>query len=197
MEKSKIVSNEQEQIEVLDEYGNKTGRIVARKEAEQKGYFVGAVTCFIINSKNQILIEQRADDGKLDFCSGHKRPNEESKVAMARELEEELGIKKEQYQEHLIFIDYIPIMIGSKKYYVDVYCLKQDIPMEALTLQESEVQNAYYLDEEEIEHLAKNNRFRFSQNITTRNLVQCLKRTLMNTIVKETVQKDRIEGEER
>lgn len=69
--------------------------------------------------------------------------------------------------------------------------------MEALTLQESEVQNAYYLDEEEIEHLAKNNRFRFSQNITTRNLVQCLKRTLMNTIVKETVRKDRIEGEER
>ena len=46
----------------------------------------------VFNSKNQILVEERADDGFLDFPGGGIDPKESAEEAAARELKEETGL---------------------------------------------------------------------------------------------------------
>ena len=46
----------------------------------------------VFNSKNQILIEERADDGFLDFPGGGIDPKESAEEAATRELKEETGL---------------------------------------------------------------------------------------------------------
>lgn len=74
-----------ELIDTFDENENKTGTI---KKGEHTDDFVKCCSCFVINSKNQVLIEKRGktvlDAGKLDLCSGHVQSGEASIQGMIR-----------------------------------------------------------------------------------------------------------------
>ena len=76
-----------ELLDTFDEYGNKTGTI---KKGEITSDYVKCCSCFVVNGKNQVLIEKRGktvlDAGKLDLCSGHVQSGEVPIQGMIREL---------------------------------------------------------------------------------------------------------------
>ena len=51
-----------ELIDVLDENGVKTGEVLSREEIHKKGLWHRAIVVAIINEKNEILLQQRADN---------------------------------------------------------------------------------------------------------------------------------------
>lgn len=51
-----------EMIDILDENGVKTGEIVSRDEAHQKGLWHRVIVVAILNDKNEILLQQRAEN---------------------------------------------------------------------------------------------------------------------------------------
>ena len=78
-------------------------RRINQKDELQENNFLKGVTCFVVNKKGEVLIEQRARKsklmpGELDLCSGHVDKEETYTQAMIREYAEELhsGSKEEQ-----------------------------------------------------------------------------------------------------
>jgi len=68
-------------------------------EAHQKALLHRAFSVFIFNSKNEMLLQQRAKNKYhsaglwTNACCSHPKPNEETKSAAERRLFEELGFK--------------------------------------------------------------------------------------------------------
>ena len=74
------------------------GRIYVDYEKLQDNWLKG-VSVFVITKEGNLIIERRAKDTKLtpdqiDLCSGHRDNKEKGKSTVYREMQEELGIKK-------------------------------------------------------------------------------------------------------
>lgn len=50
----------EELVDVLDENGIKTGKILSRDEVHKKGLWHRAIVVAIVNEKNEILLQQRS-----------------------------------------------------------------------------------------------------------------------------------------
>lgn len=79
-------------------------RKIQRKDELQEDNFLKGVTCFIVNKKGEILIEERASKsklmpGQLDLCSGHVDEEETYTQAMIREYREELHSANKDEEE--------------------------------------------------------------------------------------------------
>ena len=85
-----------EQVVLVDNDGNAVG-IAEKIEAHQKGWLHKAFSVLIFNSKNEILLQQRAltkyhTPGLWsNSCCSHPRPDEALEDAVHRRLQEELG----------------------------------------------------------------------------------------------------------
>jgi len=83
----------------LNENGEKTGRRITREEAHKLGLWHNAAVLFVINEKEQVVLQKRSLDkpnwpGKLDVSSGgHTNAGEETVDTAIRELLEELEIE--------------------------------------------------------------------------------------------------------
>lgn len=97
MENKMNQKNNNEFYKVYDKTGKYLYDIDVNKEKELETQYLHGVTCFVINEKNEVLMEVRANTeltpGKIDLVSGHVNGNEVGLAAMLRELEEEVGIK--------------------------------------------------------------------------------------------------------
>lgn len=87
-----------ELIEIVDEEGNYTGRILPREEIHNRNYLHNEVACFVINDNQEILLEKRSPNkryspNKYGLCAGHVVFGESLKTALVREIKEEIGIK--------------------------------------------------------------------------------------------------------
>ena len=91
----KKVDDLTEKIEEIDRYGNPTGKIITREYAHNYGIYHKAVSLFIINEKNEILLQKRSkykirNGGLWDVSvSGHVRYGEDDMTAVLRECYEE------------------------------------------------------------------------------------------------------------
>lgn len=94
----KKVDDLTEKLEEIDKYGNPTGKIITREFAHNYGIYHKAVSLFVINKDNEILLQKRAmnkirNAGLWDVAvSGHIRYGENEIIALAREAEEEIGL---------------------------------------------------------------------------------------------------------
>lgn len=154
--------------EIIDEYnhlGEKIGT-VDKDEAHAKGIWHKSVHVWIINSKNEILLQYRCKDKKLYpdtwDCSfaGHISAGESSLDAVKREGMEEIGIKVDldnlnyvlTTREEILYKD-----INSKEF-VDIFILRQDFKLEDISFQEEEVSDAKYVSIDEFFNLIDNNK---------------------------------------
>ena len=150
-------------IDILNEHGEKTGRVAPRTEVHANGYWHKVVIIAVIDEQNRILLQQRGQDratnpGKWDIsAAGHIEAGEDALTSAVRETAEEVGIeaaaKDFQYimsyqkESHPISTNGTEII---DKQFFDFFVLK--ISAEAakhIKLQESEVQAAKFcsLDE--------------------------------------------------
>lgn len=88
-----------ENLDIFTKDGRPIGIMPKKYYYSQTGivHWIKCCTCFVVDKKeDKILFEKRGntllDPGKLDLCSGHVKSGEIPRVAMARELTEELGI---------------------------------------------------------------------------------------------------------
>lgn len=88
-----------EEMDVLNEFGEFTGKVATREECHKKGYWHRAVYGFIINKNGEILLQKRSKKKKLwplkwdVTVGGHVNVNEIGREALIRECKEELGLE--------------------------------------------------------------------------------------------------------
>ena len=154
--------------EIIDEYNNIGEKIgtVDKEIAHEKGLWHKSVHVWIVNDKNEILLQYRCADKKLypntwDVSfAGHISAGESSAEAVIREGKEELGIEVNLDKLNYVFTNREEIKykeIDSKEF-VDIFILKQDIKLDKIEFQKEEVSDAKYVSIDEFFKLAKENK---------------------------------------
>jgi len=150
---------EKEQWDIYDMHRVKTGRIMNRGETNRPGDYHIVVHVCIFNSKNEILIQQRAHckagwPDKWDFSmGGHTIAGETSQQGAMRELHEELGLNINLSRE----LPYFTVNFSDG--FDDFFLIQKDIDIAALTLQKEEVQNVAWASKENIRAMIQNGTF--------------------------------------
>ncbi|KAL6635271.1 hypothetical protein ACP70R_027942 [Stipagrostis hirtigluma subsp. patula] len=148
----------EERLDVLTAAGEKTGVSKPRSEVHRDGDYHRAVHVWIYSeSTGELLLQRRADckdswPGQWDISSaGHISAGDSSLFSAQRELHEELGIRLPIDAFELLFVFLQECVINNGTYtnneYNDVYLVTilTPIPLEAFTLQESEVSAVKYM----------------------------------------------------
>jgi isopentenyl-diphosphate Delta-isomerase len=142
-------------LDVWNELGNKTNQSKSRDECHQKGLWHQTVHVWVINSKNELLIQQRQLDresnpGKWDIsAAGHIPRGQSPTEAALRELNEEVGISITPSEiEYLGRVKHIYGRGESwiNKEYQEVYLHRGSYELEQLNYQESEVSSIKWID---------------------------------------------------
>jgi isopentenyldiphosphate isomerase len=155
-----------EYFDVLNEKGEKTGEILSRDEVHDRGLWHASVHVWILNSKNELLIQQRSPKKKgganqWDISyGGHVEAGHSNIQTAAKEGLEELGlvIKPEELEYAFTAIqDANPLKKeDTNKEFNDVYILKRDINPNLLVLQEDEVAQVKYMPWKELQKHIEN-----------------------------------------
>ncbi|PRQ50340.1 putative isopentenyl-diphosphate Delta-isomerase [Rosa chinensis] len=156
----------EEHFDVLTRTGQKTGFSKPRGDVHRDGDYHRAVHVWIFaESTQELLIQKRADfkdsfAGLWDISSaGHISAGDSSLITARRELEEELGIILPKDAFEMIFVFLQECVINDGKFinneFNDVYLVTtlDPIPLEAFTLQETEVSAVKYISYEEYKSL--------------------------------------------
>ncbi|EYU29120.1 hypothetical protein ABFS82_05G118600 [Erythranthe guttata] len=162
--KEKVVTVEY--LDVLTATGEKTGISKPRGDIHRDGDYHRAVHVWIFaESTQELLLQLRAEckdswPGFWDISSaGHISAGDSSLVTARRELQEELGITLPKDAFELLFNFLEQWVTNAGKFinneFCDVYLVttKDPIPLEAFTLQESEVSDVKYIPLEEYRSL--------------------------------------------
>lgn len=141
-------------MELVDIYNNKHERLDYTKERHElsDGEFRLSCFCWIINDKDEILIQQRLATAKKcpnmwETVSGGAVAGDDAINGIIRELDEELGIKVKK--EDLRFIG----SYARINDYVEVFMLKSNIDTKKLKLCKDEVQSAKWVKISEFEKI--------------------------------------------
>lgn len=165
-------------------------RIISKFQEKQIGSdeWLRGVSCFVINEKQEILIERRVNKGltpgKLDLCSGHLDNGEVPTQAMLRELKEELGINiEEAINVRRITKEPAPLVFESlgktKNFFIDFYSLKIAKP-EKIEFQEKEIQEILWFPMEEVFELIRQGKTKFPKDYDYEEIFDKVRELLNN-----------------
>ncbi len=145
----------EEMIDVLDADEKRTGRILSKDDIHRIGEWHRTVHVWIITSLGQLIIQRRGERMETypncwDITSaGHVDAGETNIEAAIREIHEELGL--EVSHDALEFLG----TVHTERFYKqgtyinrehqDVYLVVQDIALDRLTLQKSEVAELQFM----------------------------------------------------
>lgn len=154
-----------ESCDVLNEYGEFTGKIATREECHKNGYWHRAVYAFIIDNNGNVLLQKRSANKKLwpnmwdVTVGGHVDSGEFGRQALIRETKEELGIE--------ISDEDIKYLVGStsineqgdiiNKHYNECYLITKNIDVSNVVIQKEEVSEVKYFSREELIKRIDNN----------------------------------------
>ena len=144
-------------MELVDIYNNKHEKLNYQKERKTLEDGEYRLSCFvwIINDKDEILIQQRVSTAKkcANMCettSGGAIAGDDALKGALRELEEELGFKADK--KDLSFIG----SYSRINDFVEVFLLKSNVDIEELKLQKDEVQDVKWMTIKDFEKLIDN-----------------------------------------
>lgn len=138
-----------ELVDILDEYGNRTGDSMMKSEAHRKGLFHATVHVWFYTSDGKILLQQRGRN-KKSFpllwdvsVAGHVSAGEDNETSALREIKEEVGLEVSSKD-----LEKISVFKSVQKHsgdFVDAefhhtYVCKLNVPLKMLKKQESEVE---------------------------------------------------------
>ncbi|KAL1832256.1 hypothetical protein ACET3Z_001907 [Daucus carota] len=159
----------EEHFDVLTKTGHKAGFTKPRSAVHRDGDYHRAVHVWIYaESTQELLLQRRADckdswPGLWDISSaGHISAGDSSLITARRELHEELGVllPKDAFESIFVFLEESVTNGGTfiNNEYCDVYLVTtlEPIPLQAFTLQESEVSAVKYISFEEYRSMLAN-----------------------------------------
>lgn len=155
----------EEKFDILNEYGEFTDIIKTRKEVHEKGLWHRAVVLFIINDKNEVLLQKRSATKKMwpnlwDITAGgHVLSGEFGYQALIREAKEEINL--DLTKEELTFIG-STISKNSNNGLIDnhfneFYIVRKNIDIKNLTIDKEEVSDLKWISKEELLRKLNNN----------------------------------------
>ena len=140
----------EEYFDVLNEKGEYTGRTETREKCHKEGLWHKAVVAFIINSKEQVLLQKRSPNKKMwpnmwDIgVGGSALEGESPQDAAHRETGEEIGYD-------MCFDDRRAFVTSNHgSCFDDFFVVNQDLDINKLTPQPEEVSELMWADEAEI-----------------------------------------------
>ena len=154
--------NPQEIIAVVDDKDNIVGKSPRGNHAEGKLHRETSV--LIINRNGEILIQERADNGKIDYsASGHFSYNETYLEGAVREVKEELGIdippsKFKEIVKHRI--DYSGRYINNR--FITLWVVKGNYEIKDLRIDPLEVKSVSYMSKAKLKLIIENEKDRVS-----------------------------------
>ena len=154
-----------EVFDVLNEWGEFTGKTATREECHKEGLWHRAVYAFIIDTRGNVLLQKRSANKKLwpnlwDITvGGHVDSGEFGRQALIREVKEELGLE--------ISDDDIKYLLGStsineqgnivNKHFNECYVITKNIDISEIVLQKEEVAEVKYFSKDELLKRIDNN----------------------------------------
>lgn len=163
--------------DILDEHGNKTGKVMERGMFSEELIHLGA-DVWIVNSKNEILIQKRSSTKKNSpnlwmMTGGSAIAGENSKDTIVREVKEELGINIVT-QNLLLIKQYKVKHEKNPPVFLDTYFLKQEININDIVIQEEELSEVKWATWEECEKIHKDKQFLDFRWEAVRDLLNCI-----------------------
>lgn len=132
-----------EKHELVDENGNKTGKVLTHIEARDlnnipDGYYISVVGVVILNEVNEILLQKRSSNKRVNpnkwgICGGKVDFGETPLEAGVRETLEEIGVLLKKEELTFFSMD----VIG--KLHFTVYYTRKNIDLSKCKLQKEEV----------------------------------------------------------
>lgn len=119
-----------------------------RKKVGHQPITIPHSVVILFNERNEVLLEERADDGYFDFPGGGKDPNESEEEAARRELLEETGLianKLELFKVYTGEITHYVYFNGDEIYGIDSVFICRDYSGE-LKPQLEEVKRLRFFD---------------------------------------------------
>lgn len=155
----------EEFFDILDEKGNYIGKIETRDKCHKEGLYHKAVVVFIINSKNQVLLQKRSSNKRLwpnmwdVTAGGHVLAGEFGFQAIIREANEELGIELNKNEMTFLGASISQQIRGDiiNKHFNEYYIVNKDLDETKLKLQKEEVSEVKWINKSEITERIKNN----------------------------------------
>ena len=147
-----------EQLDVLTEYGDYTGKTATRDECHAKGLWHRACSAFIIDIEGNVLLQLRSKDKKTDPLkwdapvAGHIDAGEWGRETIARETKEELGVEiSDDDIKYYCGTTSERVMPGMVEHHFnEYYIITKNIDLNSLTLQPEEVADAKYFSAAEV-----------------------------------------------
>ncbi len=157
-----------EYFNVYNKYGEKTDEVIERNEAHKNGTCHRVIHLWILNSKNELLVQQRSSNkesgANLWYVSvgGHIECNESIENTIIRETNEELGLDisplinsvEYLYTFKDTLIENNGTFFDSEFY--DVFVLKANFDINQITMQKEEVQAVKYISYDEFKNIIVN-----------------------------------------
>ena len=181
-----------EKFDVLNKYGQFTGKTATRSECHKKGLWHRAVYAFIIDEDFNILLQKRSDKkdlwpNKWDVTvGGHVDAGELGRQALKRECKEELGID--------ILDSDIKFLVSStsvykngnyyNRHYDEGYLIIKKVDPVNLKINEEEVSSIRYFSKEELLKRINDNYDGLTEKIIS---WQILKTLLENEELKKSI----------
>lgn len=147
-------------MEILDLYDNsfnKLNKTIVRGDVIPQDKNIMLSVVFIKNSKGDYLIQKTSKEkgSRYSTTGGHVIHNEDCITTIIRELEEELGLNKEDKDlKHIVTFKH-----PTKNCIFNVYLLEEDIDVKSLQLQKEEVDTVDYLSVNNIEKIIMDGNF--------------------------------------
>ncbi len=155
----------EEYFDVLNEKGNFTGKVGSREVCHKEGLWHKAVVVFIINSKEQVLLQKRSPNKRMwpntwdVTAGGHVLAGEFGFQAIIREAKEELGIELNKNEMTFLGSSISRNLKGGiiNNHFNEYYIVNKDLDETKLKLQEEEVSEVNWVDKDVIIEKIRNN----------------------------------------
>ena len=149
-----------EYIDIFDENNNPTGIVKEKKQAHEDGDFHRTAHIWIINDKNELLLQKRSASKKThpncwDISgAGHIKAGESAIDGAIRELKEELGVEVEEKD-----LQYIATIKSTKNpknmEFQYVYLLNCNKEVEEYIFEDNEVSEVKYIFYKDLEKMVE------------------------------------------
>ncbi len=143
-----------EYFDLYDEAGHALGRSKRREEVHRDGDWHRSAHVWIYTRDGQLLFQRRAPDkdtwpGRLDASvGGHYRAGEAGAAAIARELDEELGLAADPSELVPLGVRRVESLEPGivDRELQDIYLLRRDLPLMSYRLDPVEIDGLALLD---------------------------------------------------